>query len=213
MGIETALIGGALGLGGSLISASAQKSAAKTAAGTAGAAIDWQKEMYYDTKAERAPWVEAGKFGLSELQSFIKGGYDVSKLPSFQSSLGTATKDLNQRLSSLGLLRSGAGAEAYGDVKSKLVSSETSNYWNRLAGLAGIGQAGFTNAPDLTGASMSLANLQQSQGGIWQGAGQLPFQAMNTYSLWNYLNKGGSSITGGDIYGAYSNLDSLYGGM
>lgn len=71
MGIETALIAGGLIGGGSALSASQQRKAAKSAteAQTAAAASEMalQKQMYDQSRQDMMPWMQAGQGGLSAL--------------------------------------------------------------------------------------------------------------------------------------------------
>lgn len=75
MGIG-ALIGG---IGGALISSSANKSAAKTAAASAGEANALQAYIYDQTREDNAPWRAAGQNALARLTGLLNDGSLTSK--------------------------------------------------------------------------------------------------------------------------------------
>lgn len=68
MGAETALIaGGALGLGGSIISSSSASDAANAQLQAAKQAGDAQLAMYYQSREDVAPWRQAGAWAVNKL--------------------------------------------------------------------------------------------------------------------------------------------------
>lgn len=70
-----AIIGGVLGLGGSLISSSASSSAAQAQAQAAQAAVQAQQQEFATTQQNLAPYMQTGVGGNQTLNSLVLGGY------------------------------------------------------------------------------------------------------------------------------------------
>ena len=67
MGAETAIIGGALGLGSALIGAEGASDAASTQAAAANQAAQLQWQMYQQQRQDMAPWTQAGAGAVNAL--------------------------------------------------------------------------------------------------------------------------------------------------
>jgi len=208
MGIETAIIGaGLLGAGATIYGANEASDASQSATDAATRAqiygIDWQKEQYYNEQRRRQPFYDVGVSSLGGLKDMMSGTYDITSSPLYQANAAALEKDTSKWLSARGLQGSGAGVLKNVNAKANLMNIMQTQRFSELATLANLGQAGFAQAPNLTGAYGNLATsymqggaLQANKAGMWAGAGALPLQAFNAYSLWNYLNKNtGSGMT------------------
>jgi len=155
--LGSAVIGAASsGIAGSK-AAKAQKSAAAQQAAN-------ERYFYDTTRADQAPWRDAGAGALGKLSRLYgisgaseTGGpatYDMSEFfesPQYQYNLGEGTKAIQRASAARGLYRSGGSAKAETRFAQGLASGEFQNYANTLAGIAGIGQTA-TQATSQAGA-------------------------------------------------------------
>lgn len=89
VGTGIALALGALGaagsLGGAALSSSASKNAAKTQASSAQQALDFQKGVYDDQKANQQPFLQAGTSSIGKLMEGLNNGtFGPGSIPSFE---------------------------------------------------------------------------------------------------------------------------------
>jgi len=133
----------ALAIGGSaLLGASASKSAANTQAAAADRAGELQERMFNKQVELQEPWRQAGVNALNKMQSGdVMGMMD----PSYQFRLGEGMKALERTAAARGGLISGGALKAAQRYGQDFASQEFGNAYNRLAGLAGVGQTS-TNA-------------------------------------------------------------------
>ncbi len=156
-------IGGAAIVGG-VASAKAAKKAAKAQTTAADQSVAEQRRQYDLTRADFAPWRTAGSAAIDKLSAVYGlngavaknpdgtpaqyGGFFAS--PDYQFRRDESLKAANAGLSSRGLLNSGAAVRAKTALAGNLASSEFGDWWNRLAGVAGVGQAA-TNTTSAAG--------------------------------------------------------------
>jgi hypothetical protein len=128
----------ALAIGGSaLLGASASKSAANTQAAAADRAGELQERMFNKQVELQEPWRQAGMNALNRMQSGdVMGMMD----PSYQFRLGEGMKALDRQAAARGGLISGGALKAAQRYGQDFASQEFGNAYNRLAGLAGVGQ-------------------------------------------------------------------------
>lgn len=128
----------ALAIGGSaLLGASASKSAANTQAAAADRAGELQERMFNKQVELQEPWRQAGVNALNRMQSGdVMGMMD----PSYQFRLGEGMKALERTAAARGGLISGGALKAAQRYGQDFASQEFGNAYNRLAGLAGVGQ-------------------------------------------------------------------------
>ena len=152
----------ALAIGGSaLLGASASKSAANTQAAATDRAGELQERMFNKQVELQEPWRQAGVNALNRMQSGdVMGMMD----PSYQFRLGEGMKALERTASARGGLISGGALKAAQRYGQDVASTEFGNAYNRLAGLAGVGQTA-------TGAMGSAANqFGANAGNLMTGA-------------------------------------------
>ncbi len=199
---------------------------------------------------------QGGKFRNKKYEEYLraKADYDIQKkrlsgiigqtpqpigdklktTPGYQFRLQEGINALDRGAAARGLSLSGAqlkGVQGYGEG---MASQEYTNYMNRLASLAGLGQqaAGTTGQYGINYANqagqntMAAGNARASgyinqanafTGGV-QGVGNALSGGMQNYMMYNTLNRGGGGGGGGytsryDPYVAsYGNYADIYGG-
>jgi hypothetical protein len=192
-----AIVGGAvIGAGSSLISGNKAAKAQKDAANQQ---IAYQREKDAQDRADLAPWRSTGASALARLAreyglngSTESGGPESGFVadPGYKFRLAEGNKAIERSAAARGLLGSGATLKAANNYAQDTASAEYGNYWNRLAGLAGVGQAA-TNT--------GIAAGQASTGNIMNA-----YQNMGNARASSYANTG-SAINSGinNVLSAY----------
>ena len=198
----------------SVVGASTAKSAAKTQAGAADRASDLQREMFEQTRADQAPYREAGYNALANLQrtagnvpgAFKFGAGDYQADPGYAFRLSEGQKALDRQAAARGGLISGGalkaaqrygqemGSQEFGNAYNRALTSygtdvaRENQLYNRQAALAGIGQTS-TNLVGQAGQNYatSAGNLMTG-GAAAQAAGQVGAANALTGGLGTYLN-------------------------
>ena len=165
-------------------------------------AMDLQREMYGQQRADMwdmynqqrqdmSPWLGAGQSSLGELLRQMGAGefdqpFDYSQLandPGFQFRMEQGQKALERSASARGLLNSGGALKSLTRYSQGLASDEFQNAWsrnqaentgryNRLANMAGVGQAAAQNLGAMGG---------QTAGNLGQFGGQFASNMGNLY--------------------------------
>jgi hypothetical protein len=197
-----------------VIGASASRSASKTQAAAAGQAADVQQQQYEQTRADQAPYREAGYNALANLQrtagnvpgAFKFGASDYQADPGYAFRLSEGQKALDRQAAARGGLISGGalkaaqrygqemGSQEYGNAYNRALTSYNTDVarenqlYNRQAGLAGIGQTS-TNLVGQAGQNYAtnVGNLMTGAGAA-QAAGQVGMANAITGGLGTYLN-------------------------
>lgn len=185
MGIETALIGGAIASG---VNARSQRKAAKSAAAAqeqaAHAANETEWKMYQQSRKEMEPWRKQGAQSLAQLAGMMRPGTDMTRRfsaqdfqqdPGYQFRLSESQKGLDRSQAARGMLNSGAALKEAMRVSQGMASDEyqdaynrwaqqNSDIYNRLAGLANTGQQTSNQLAQLSGnyASQYGQNIGQA---------------------------------------------------
>jgi hypothetical protein len=203
-------------VGSSLIGANAASSAASAQAGAANRAADLSNEQYQQTRADQAPFREAGLTAQNKLMSLLgiggdaagagygKYGRDFSMAdyqadPGYQFRLSEGQRALAHSAGSRSGLVSGTSLKAMQDYAQNSASGEYTNAFNRyqtnrsnqlnpLQSLMGAGQSS-TNFLGAAGANnaTNMGNLMTS-GAAAQAAGQVGTANAITGGLGTYLN-------------------------
>lgn len=176
-GGSAALKGGADAIGASNAS-SAQNAAGERALEFQREAFRQQQANYNQQREDQAPWLEAGRSSLGELLRQMQGGqfetpyqrFDGSMLatdPGYQFRMAEGQKALERSASARGMLNSGGALKSLSRYSQGLASDEFQNAfgrhqadyatragqnmdrYNRLAGMAGVGQAAAQNLGSL----------------------------------------------------------------
>lgn len=178
-----AWIAAAAAIGGSLISADANRSASNKARGSTKAADELQRLMYEQTRQDNMPALQARNNALAQLQQLLGvggdpkaanygvlnkafTGADMLKEPGYQFGLTQGTQALERSAAARGGLYSGATMKAlqrYGQdyagtkFNEAFTRSRTTrgDMFDRFASLAGLGQTG---ASQMAGSGQNYAN-------------------------------------------------------
>lgn len=149
MGIGSAIAGGV----GSANAAAAQKDSAEKA-------LQFQREMAAQQRADQSPWLAGGRQSLAQLlQQQQAGAFDkqldpaqLANDPGYQFRMAEGQKALERSASARGMLNSGGALKSLASYSQGVASDEYQNAWNRnqadntgrfnrLASLAGVGQS------------------------------------------------------------------------
>jgi hypothetical protein len=228
------LVGTALSLGGAYMGAEASKDAAQLAADAAGLSRAQSQAQYEQTRADLAPWREAGEGALSTLAGYGRSqvgqgipsnipqydptAFDLYSDPSYQFRLGEQERAINRNMAGMGKTLSGnrleeimrrsgeMASQEYGAARARGIEDynigrgaeaaqyargvdeygraygEETDYLNRLASQAGLGQTsaaqtgqfGASAAANQANALMAAAQAQGAgkigEASAWQGA-------------------------------------------
>lgn len=182
-----AAIGGSaiIGAGSSIITGNKASKAQKNAAAQQ---IAEQRRQYDQTRADYAPWRAAGESALARLTNEMKEGATTAytKSPSYDFRLSEGVKAAERSAAARGRLGSGATMKAVQRYGEGLASADYGDWWNRNAGLAGVGQQA-TNATAAAG-----ENMANKVSGAYQAAGNARASAYQ--SAGNAINQGVSGV-------------------
>jgi hypothetical protein len=211
-GVATAIAGSAI-LGAVVNSNSASK-AASAQQNAANTASQTQLQMYNQTRADQAPWRQAGGQAVSALSQFYgqpgvdangnptQGGTPdyqsiLAGLPGYQFQQAQGSKAVQQNLAARGLLQSGAAGKALEQYGQGLGDQYSQQYTQGLQSLAGLGQS----SAQATGQAGANAANQVSGAQIYSGNAQ----ASGYVNQANAVNGGLSGIVSGLGYNASQN--------
>jgi len=131
--VATAIVGGAI------IGAVGSKKAADVQREGYDAASAEQARQYDITREDYAPYREAGAGALNRLTSASEGDFSqFLASPGYEFRRSEGIRDIGNTFSARG--SGGNALKALAEYNSGLASNEFGNWWNRQAGLAGIGQ-------------------------------------------------------------------------
>jgi hypothetical protein len=211
--VGASALGGTLGLLGSEMQSSAIEKGAATSSDATKYAAELQYAMWQEQQRMMKPWRTAGESALNKLSaagipSFYPDQYKLD--PGYQFRLEQGVNALNASGAAGGYLGSGnlgtalvgygqeLGSQEYQNAYNRYMN-EQNTYYNRLAGIAGIGQtsseylagAGGTAAANMgnlaVGGANALAAGQTGAANAWAGGIQnLSNQFMG--GLGTYLN-------------------------
>lgn len=169
-----ALAGAAVvGAGAQIISGN---KAAKAQRQAADMSVAEQRRQYDTTRADFAPWRQAGSGALDMLSRAYGIGGQAPDMTAFTASPGyqfrfdQGLQAVDRGAAARGLLHSGAAVKAEQRFGQGLASSEFGDWWNRLAGVAGVGQqatgqtaaAGANAANNISNAYTQAGNARAS---------------------------------------------------
>jgi hypothetical protein len=137
---------------------------AQTAASQA--AIDEQRREYDQSRLDQAPWMNAGKGALGDMQA-LNGG-DFSKFhqsPDYQFAFDQGMKGLDRSAAARGRLDSGGYGQDLVKYGQGMAEQNYNNFYSRLQSMAGQGQTTATNLGTLG------ANMANQIGGQYNNMG------------------------------------------
>lgn len=172
-------------VGSSLIGANAANKASSTQAAAADQATQLQREMFNKQVELQEPWRQAGMNALNKMQSGDVMGYMD---PSYQFRLGEGLKALDRQAAARGGLISGGALKAAQRYGQDFASQEFGNAYNRLAGLAGVGQTATNTMGNAAGNYGTNAGNLMTSAGAARASGYVGGANALTGGLNQYLN-------------------------
>lgn len=204
-----AITGAVIAAGATAYAANRQSNAAEDAAraqqeGT-DATIAEQRRQFDLARSDSAPWREAGQQGLTGLLGLLSDPNSIQDSQAYQWRLGQGIQSLDRSAAARGSLFSGGQSADLMRFGQGEASQEYGNQWNRLAGLAGVGQTvnsqnaalGANMAGNIGNALQNNANARASSY-MMQGNNQAQMAAglggmFNNWYQQNSANNGGGT--------------------
>jgi hypothetical protein len=181
------------GIASSVIGGSAAKSAANTQAAAADRAAELQNQQYQQTRADTAPWREAGGKAIGQLSDMLKPGYDYTTSPGYQFRFNEGQRAVEGSAAARGMLMSGGTTKALERYGQGQATSDFTDQFNRVASVAAggqqtnatLGQLGRDAAQYAGDAAMQAGNARASgyvgqANAINSGIGNLTSLAFNS---------------------------------
>ena len=191
-------------VGSALIGSSAAKSAASQQAGAARDAAALQNEQYQQTRADQAPYMQAGYAALNQLapmaanyQAFGMDQYQQD--PGYQFRLSEGQRALGRQAAARGGAVSGQSLKAMQDYAQNSASNEYNNAFNRyqiertarlapLQSLAGVGQTTGMQLGQTGAANAANVGNLMTGGAAASAAGQVGAANALSGGLGTYMN-------------------------
>jgi len=197
--VATAIIGSAV-LGGIT-----SKQASDAQSRSASNSIAEQRRQFDLNYSDQAPYREAGVNALERINALRDGDMSgFTESPGYQFNLEQGQKAIDRMGRGLG----GRQQQELLKFSQGLAGQEYGNYYNRLAGQAGVGQTSVnqTGAAGM-GMASNIGNAMQNQGNAkanaWQGFNQAGQQGISNFMLADYLKPAGGGATPWDSSGRY----------
>lgn len=176
--------------------AGAAKDAANASQNATDQSIAEQKREFDISQANQQPWLDAGKGALGQMQSLNSGDFSsFTKSPDYQFSLNQDLLGLDNSAAARGSLFSGGHSADVMNFAQGLASQNYNNYYNRLAGMAGVGQ---TTASNLGQQGMQMAGNVGNllMGNASNQMGSIYDKANANSNMWNQLAGIGGNLAG-----------------
>ena len=184
-----------------------------------------QKYMYDTNRADLADYRTAGNASINKLMGLtgLNGNgfnmQDFQSSPQYQFGLNQGLKGIQRQLAASGLSGSGAGLKAANNYAQNYAGQQFGDYYNRLAGLAGIGQQA-TNQTGAYGsnyanqAGQNMLEAGNARGSAYITKGNVPSLNFNNLlqigktaaSMYGGGGFGGGIPTAGAGYGNFGNF-------
>lgn len=168
--------GAAIAVGGTLIAANQQKKAAKgaanAAANAAGASAEQLQQNYDRTKENLQPYIDAGTGALTKINAVNNGDYTgFENSPDYIFARDQGIQGIDRSAAARGSLYSGGTSADIAKFASGLATQNLNTYYNRLTGLASLGQGSATSLGSIgTGNAAQQGNFNLAgAGAIGQG--------------------------------------------
>ena len=174
---------------GSIEAGKAGEKGAKAQAAGQQASIDEQRREYDQSRADQAPWLDAGQQALGLEQKYLSGDTSgFENAPDYKFAVSQGTKQLDAGATAHGNLWGGGADADRISLGQGLATQYANNYWNKISGMAGNGQATAQNLGQL-GAN-SANQIGQAYGNIGDARASSYANKANTYG--NIANQFGN---------------------
>lgn len=174
--VAASLIAATATLGGAYMTGKAAKSAAQTGAEASDRAAALQKQIYEESVARQAPFLQTGTEFFNQLAALQRGGPGAAQQflqmdPGYGFRLSEGMKALERGAAARGGLISGNALRAAQRYGQDMASQEFGSAYNRLAGLANVG-------PQAAGVMSNLGqNYAGNVGNIYMRQGDVAANA------------------------------------
>lgn len=152
---------------GAQAQADASDRAAQLQAEAAKAATDEAKRQFDLSREDLAPWRQQGVTALNRLGAASAGdmsGFYTS--PDYNFTRSEGMRDIGNSFAARGGAFSGNALKALTQFNSNLASGQFGDWWNRNAGLAGVGQSATSQGAQLgAGTAANIAGINQTAAG------------------------------------------------
>lgn len=203
MGLATSLIGAWGANKAANTQADATNNAAQLQASAADKATQEQARQFDLSRQDLAPWREAGTSALNRLNAVSSGDMSgFTSSPDYNFVRSEGQRDLGNSFAARGGAASGNALRALSQYNQGLASGQFNDWWNRQAGLAGVGQnavnsgnalgANYANA--VTGIQTNAANQIGALGVA--GANARASGIQNSVNAWNQGNQNTMNVLG-----------------
>lgn len=197
--VTGAVIAGAATAYGANRQASAAKDAASAQQNAANLGIDEQRRQFDTFQENIAPYLQTGQTGLRRLANLLDDPNSIQDSAAYQWRMGQGMQGLDRSAAARGSLFGGGHQTDVLNYAQGLASQEYGNQWNRLAGLASMGQNAAVGAGSMGQQSASnIGNLLANAGNA-QAAG-----AINSANAWSNGLAGLANVAGNYLGGRNS---------
>jgi hypothetical protein len=175
-------------LGSSWLGSNAAKNASEAQLQAGREANALAKYIYDTSRADQAPYRDAGFSALAGIQGLLADPSSVAQMPDYQFGFDQGSKALQNSATARGMTYSGQQGKALQKYGNDYANSKLNESYNRLASIAGIGQQA-TNQTGVLGANYAntVGNTMQNMGNA-QGAGTIGSANAWGQGIGNILN-------------------------
>lgn len=179
-GLFAGVASAVVGIGSGIAQSEQSRKAARAQVQGQQAGIDEQRRQYDLTREDQAPWRAAGVNALGRLNDASTGNVkSFFTSPDYNFRRTEGQRGIQQSAAAGGGLFSGNALRRLSEFNSNLAGSELGNWWDRQAGLAGVGQratettaaVGARSADNISGLYAGIGDSRAS--GIIGGANAL----------------------------------------
>lgn len=168
--------------------AGAAKDAARAQTNAANAGIAEQQRQFDTFQQNISPYLDTGQMGLNRLQGLLNDPSSIQDSAAYQWRLGQGMQGLDRSAAARGGLFGGGHQTDLMNYGQGMASQEYDSQWNRLAGLASMGQNAAVGAGHMGQANANaIGNLYGQIGQAQAGS------AINQANAWSNF---GNSLAG-----------------
>jgi hypothetical protein len=191
-GVATAIVGSAI------IGSQGAKKGAEAQAQSSEAAIKEQRRQFDIQNKQMQPWLQSGQGALGRMDQLLAGnmsGFQTD--PGYQFALQEGMKGIDRRAAAGGKYASGGTLKDLMRYGQGMANQQYGDYWNRLAGMSGVGQTtgsqlgqlGAQTAGNIGNNMMAAGNARASG---YQGMANAGQSALNNALFYSMMPKPGT---------------------
>lgn len=150
---------------GGIFGGKGAKKAAKAQTQMGEAALKLQADMFNQTRADLAPWREAGGAAIGQGYAMLQPGYDHTTSPGYQFRFGEGQRAVESGAAAKGMLMSGGTLKDLTRFGQGVAADDFNDQFNRMMAVAAGGQQAATSTGN------AAQNYANSASGIMQGIG------------------------------------------